>query len=254
MPDQSVDGRVVIVTGSGQGIGRSYAHYLARAGAIAVIAERDARRAKAVADEIAASGGRALAIETDVADGKQVKEMVSQTFGELGRVDALINNAAIHTALERRPFYDIPDDEWAAVMNVNINGYFHCAKAVVPAMREAGYGRIVNISSAAVWLGLPNYLHYVTTKAAIVGMTNSMSRELGEFGITVNAILPGQILTEVENPGQTQAAIDAVLARQAIKRSGLPNDVMGLLLYLISPASGFVTGQGLVVDGGIVHR
>jgi NAD(P)-dependent dehydrogenase (short-subunit alcohol dehydrogenase family) len=254
LPDQSVENRVVIVTGSGQGIGRSYAHYLARAGAIPVIAERDAARAKTVTDEIIALGGRALAVETDVSDGKQVEAMVSQTLSELGRIDALINNAAIHTALKRRPFYEIPDDEWAAVMNVNINGYFHCAKAVVPAMREAGYGRIINISSASVWLGLPNYLHYVASKGAIVGMTNSMSRELGEFGITVNAVLPGQILTEVENPGQTQAIIDTVVARQAVKRSGLPGDVMGLLLYLISPASGFVTGQGIVIDGGMVHR
>lgn len=252
--DLSVKDRVVIITGSGQGIGRSLAQSFAQAGAVPVIVDLNGDLARRTAAEIEAEGGRALAVAADVSDETAVNAMAETVRGELGRIDALINNAAIHTAIQRRPFYDIPADEWRRVTSVNIDSCFLCAKAVLPAMRDAGYGRIINMSSASVWLGLPNYLHYVTSKAAIQGLTNSMARELGPMGITVNAVLPGQVLTEVENPGQSEQIVQMVIDRQAVKRSALPGDLMGLMIYLVSPASAMVTGQGLVIDGGMVHR
>lgn len=245
--------RVAIITGAGQGIGRTYAHGFAKAGMRVVVAEIDATRASYVAKEIEAAGGAALAVRTDVADTASVEVMAAATLKQFGRIDVLVNNAAIHVSLERRPFWEIPDEEWEAVMRVNIGGYFRAARAVVPAMRNAGWGRIINISSAATLIGLPNYLHYVTTKSAAIGMSRSMARELGGTGVTVNAVLPGQILTEVANPGQIDELVERVRSRQIVPRSGTPDDVLGMLLYLASPASDFVTGQSFVVDGGLAH-
>ena len=253
MASTGVSDRVVIITGAGQGIGKAYAHGFARAGAKVVVAEIDEEKGARAAREIEADGGRALAIATDVSDTGSVEAMATQAMQRLGDIDVLVNNAAIHVSLARRPFWEIPDEEWDAVMRVNIGGYFKAARAVVPAMRKAGWGRIINISSAATLIGLTNYLHYVATKSAAIGMTRSMARELGGSGVTVNAVLPGQILTEVENPGQTDELVARVLSRQIVPRSGTPEDVLGMLLYLASPASDFVTGQSFVIDGGLAH-
>ena len=246
----SVDGRVVIITGAGQGIGRAYAHHFAKAGAIPVIAELNGQNGQRVASEIEADGGRALAVSADVTSADSVKHMVAATMEALGRVDVLINNAAIFSQLTRRGFEDIPLDEWEDVMRVNVTGSMLCARAVLPAMRAAKWGRIINISSSTVPLGLPNFTHYVTSKAAVVGMTRAMARELGPDGITVNAIMPGLTETEVDNAGRTDAVREKVIDMQAIKRLEVPDDLVGMLLFLASPASGFITGQSLAVDGG----
>jgi 3-oxoacyl-[acyl-carrier protein] reductase len=189
--DFSVEGRVVIVTGSGQGIGREYVRQFTAAGAIAVVADLDVSKAKSVLGEIEAVGGRGMAIGVDVSDERSVQSMVDAVLSAYGRIDVLINNASIFATLDKKLFVDIPLEEWERVMRVNVTGSFICSKAVVPAMRKAGWGRIIHISSSAVPHGVPNYLHYVTSKAAVVGMTNAMSRELGADGITVNAIRPG---------------------------------------------------------------
>ena len=246
----SVDGRVVIITGAGQGIGRAYAHHFAKAGAIPVIAELNGQNGQRVASEIEADGGRALAVSADVTSPDSVEHMVAATMEALGRVDVLINNAAIFSQLTRRGFEDIPLDEWEDVMRVNVTGSMLCARAVLPAMRAAKWGRIINISSSTVPLGLPNFTHYVTSKAAVVGMTRAMARELGPDGITVNAIMPGLTETEVDNAGRTDAVREKVIDMQAIKRLEVPDDLVGMLLFLASPASGFITGQSLAVDGG----
>jgi len=246
----SVEGRIVMITGAGQGIGRAYALSFAEAGAIPVIAEIDGAKGDAVAAEIEAAGGTALAIRTDVTDPASVKAAVAATLDRFGRIDVLINNAALFVTLGRQPFWEIDLEEWRDVMDVNITGCFICATAVAGPMRAAGEGRIINISSSTVPQGIPGFTHYVTSKSALVGMTRCMARELGDANITVNAVMPGMIETEVENAGRTDAGRANIISHQSLKRQQEPMDMVGTLLFLSSPASGFMTGQSLCVDGG----
>ncbi|MFC5509434.1 SDR family NAD(P)-dependent oxidoreductase [Bosea massiliensis] len=249
-----ITGHVVIVTGAGQGIGRAFAKALAKAGAFPVIAEMNSARAEAVASEIREAGHDALAIVADVSDAASVDAMVADVISRKGRLDMLINNAAIFSTLAMRPFEEIDLQEWDAVMRVNVTGSFLCARAVSKIMKEAGRGRIVNISSSAVSMGRPNYLHYVTSKAAVIGMTRAMARELGAYGITVNAIMPSATFTEVARATVTPEQRAAIAASQCIHRSQTPQDLVGMALFLASDASAFVTGQSLAVDGGATHR
>jgi NAD(P)-dependent dehydrogenase (short-subunit alcohol dehydrogenase family) len=249
----SLAGRVAIVTGAGQGIGRVFAKAFALAGAIPVIAEKNADKGAAVAAEITSAGGRALAIATDVADQTSVKNMVAEVERTLGRIDILVNNAAIFSTLEMRPFEEIPLAEWEQVLRVNVTGPFLCAGAVVPAMRRAKWGRIVNIASGAVLLGRPNYLHYIASKGAIDAMSRSMARELGRDGITVNAVLPGATFTEIERKTVTPEQKERIIAMQCVPRAEVPEDLVGAVLFLASESSAFVTGQRIVVDGGAAH-
>ncbi|MGH6788794.1 MAG: SDR family NAD(P)-dependent oxidoreductase [Pseudolabrys sp.] len=251
--DFSLTDRVAIVTGAGQGIGRVFAKAFAAAGAVAVIAERNEKTAAAVSAEIMKAGGRALAVETDVADEASVKEMVEVVEDEFGRIDILINNAAIFSTLEMRPFEQIPLDEWENVLRVNVTGPFLCSRAVLPAMRRAKWGRIINMASGAVTLGRPNYLHYIASKAALVGMSRSMARELGADNITVNAILPGATFTEIERKTVTPAQKERIIAMQCVGRAETPEDLVGAALFLASEASAFITGQIVNVDGGATH-
>jgi len=243
--------RVVIITGAGQGIGRVFARAFAMAGASVVIAERNTEKAAAVSAEIMKAGGAALAVETDVADEASVKEMVEVVDDEYGRIDVLINNAGIFSTLEMRPFDQIPLDEWEEVLRVNLTGPFICARAVLPAMRRAKWGRIINIASGAVRLGRPNYLHYIAAKSALMGMSLSMARELGPDNITVNAILPGATFTEIERKTITPAQKERVIAMQCVPRAETPEDLVGAALFLASEASAFVTGQSINLDGGV---
>jgi NAD(P)-dependent dehydrogenase (short-subunit alcohol dehydrogenase family) len=245
--------RVVVITGAGQGLGRAFAHAFAGAGAIPVVAELDAAKAERVAAEIAAEKRRALAIACDVGDAGSVEAMAKRVLSELGRIDILINNAAIFSTLTMRPFDEIPLDEWERVMRVNVTGAFLCARAVAPVMRRANWGRIVNMSSGAVTLGRPNYLHYIASKSALIGMTNSMARELGPYGITVNAILPGPVFTEIPRVTVTPAQKEKLVAAQCIQRSQTPDDLIGTMLFLASDTSAFLTGQSITVDGGCTH-
>ncbi len=246
----AVTDRVVVITGAGQGIGRAYAQHFADSGAIAVIADINGENGERVAAEIETQGGRALAVQTDVTSPDSVAAMVDATLSAFGQLDVLINNAAIFVTLGRRPFEDIPLDEWRQVMDVNITGCFICARAVIAPMRDAGWGRIINISSSTVPQGIPGFLHYVTSKSALIGMSRAMARELGKDGITVNAVLPGMIETEIENPGRTDEGRQHVIGTQSIQRQQTPQDMVGTLLFLASPASGFMTGQSICVDGG----
>jgi 3-oxoacyl-[acyl-carrier protein] reductase len=246
----AVTDRVIVITGAGQGIGRAYAHHFADNGAIPVIADIDGENGARVAAEVEAAGGRALAVQADVTSPDSVAAMVDTTLSAYGRLDVLINNAAIFVALGRRPFEDIPLEEWRQVMDVNITGCFICASAVIPQMRKAGWGRIINISSSTVPQGIPYFLHYVTSKSALIGMSRAMAREVGSDGITVNAVLPGMIETEMENVGRTDEGRQHVIGAQSLKRQQTPEDMVGTLLFLASPASGFMTGQSLCVDGG----
>ena len=249
----SVEGRVVIVTGGGAGIGRAYAKHFAANGAIPVIAEIDGQAGSSVAAEITANGGQALAIQTDVADEGSVTETISRVMEEFGRIDVLLNNAAIFSTITRSRFEDISREDWTRVLDVNVIGSWICSKLVVPHMEAGEYGRIINISSSTVPVGLPLLMHYVTSKAAVVGMTRCMATELGERGITCNAILPGMTESEVEYVGRTEASFSAVLNMQKLKRIEQADDLVGMALFLASPASGFMTGQSLLVDGGMAY-
>jgi len=244
--------RIVIITGAGQGIGRSCAHAFAEAGAIPIVAELNGQNAHKVASEIEANGGKSLAVQTDVGDEKSVAAMVTRTLDTFGRIDVLINNAALFSVLPRRGFEDIPLDEWNRVMHVNITGSYLCARAVTPAMREAGQGRIINISSGTVPQGKTGLMHYVTSKAAIVGMTRVMARELGDDNINVNAVMPGYTETEVEHAGISDVGRQAVQNIRILKRREIPDDLIGTLVFLASPASSFITGQSIACCGGEV--
>jgi 3-oxoacyl-[acyl-carrier protein] reductase len=248
-----LNGRVAVITGAGQGIGRAFAKAFAEAGAIPVIAERNEGRAAAVAEEILKANGKVLAVTTDVADEASVEEMREVVEDEFGRIDILVNNAAIFSTLEMRPFEQIPLQEWEQVMRVNVTGAFLCARAVLPAMRRRKWGRIINMASGAVALGRPNYLHYIASKAALIGMSASMARELGPDGITVNAILPGATFTEIERKTVTAEQKQRIIAMQCIPRAETPEDLIGTALFLASDASAFITGQTINLDGGATH-
>ena len=254
-PDSSnsVEGRVVIVTGGGTGIGWAYAKHFAAHGAIPVIAEINGQAGSSVATEIEAAGGRALAVQTDVSDEESVSEMIGRAMEEFGRIDVLLNNAAIFSTVTRSRFEDISRDDWTEMLDVNVIGTWICSKLVVPHMETGGYGRIINISSSTVPVGLPLLTHYVTSKAAIVGLTRCMASELGERGITCNAILPGMTESEVDYVGRTEASFTGVLGMQKIKRIEQADDLVGMALFLASPASAFMTGQSLIVDGGMAY-
>ncbi|WEX91042.1 SDR family oxidoreductase [Sinorhizobium garamanticum] len=252
--DFSVANRVVLITGAGQGIGRELARQFAAAGATPVVADLNLANAQQVRDEIIASGGNASALQVDIADAASVEALVKSVMAEHGRIDVLINNAAVFATLEKRHFEMIPLDEWDRVIRVNVTGPFLCARAVAPLMRAAGWGRIINVSSDAVPKGVRNYLHYVTSKSAIIGMTNAMARELGPDGINVNCIRPGPVATEVEravNPTLDLRRLQ--LSQQCIQRGMVHTDLVGLMIFLATPAAGFITGQTIACDGGYTH-
>jgi len=248
-----LSGRVAVITGAGQGLGRAFAHAFAAAGAIPIIAEVDAAKAAKVATEISALKRRVLAVPCDVTDGDSVAAMAKRVLTEFGHIDILVNNAAIFSTIVMRPFDEIPLSEWERVLRVNVTGVFLCCAAVAPIMREARWGRIINMSSGAVTLGRPNYLHYVTSKSALIGMTNSLARELGGSGITVNAIMPGPIFTEIPRATVTPEQKEKLVAAQCIARPQTPDDLLGTVLFLASDASAFLTGQSITVDGGCTH-
>jgi 3-oxoacyl-[acyl-carrier protein] reductase len=245
--------RVVVITGAGQGIGREYALQFAGAGASVVIAEQNIEAAKRVEGEIVSAGGQALALQTDVSNVESVNAMADMAVAKFGRIDALVNNAAIFTTLKMKPFEQIPMDEWERVLRVNITGCMLAVRAVLPAMRRAKWGRVVNITSGAVPLGLRNYLHYVTSKAAVLGMTNSLARELGTDGITVNAVQPGGTFTEIPRETITAEGKAKLIASQCIQREEVPMDLVGLVMFLCTPAAEFITGQNIACDGGLTH-
>lgn len=246
----SLADRVVVITGAGQGIGRAFAHAFAREGAIPVIAEQNEAAARRVAAEIEAAGGQACGIATDVGARESVEALVAEVERRYGRLDALVNNASIFSSIKLRPFDEIPDEEWDAVLHVNVTGVFYATRAASRLMKAANWGRIVNISSAAVNVGRAGYLHYTTSKAALIGMTRSLARELGRFGITANAVLPGATETEIARETVTPERKRQLLAMRSIPRVQTPDDLIGLVKFLASEDSAFISGQSIVVDGG----
>jgi NAD(P)-dependent dehydrogenase (short-subunit alcohol dehydrogenase family) len=221
---------------------------LAEEGAAVVVADiLDGAR---VVEEVKSAGGKALALTVDVSNEADTQRMAAQAVKAFGRIDVLVNNAAIFINIQRHPFYEISAEEWDRVSGVNIKGPFLCAKAVFPQMREQRSGKIINISSSTAFWGTPNFLHYVASKAALIGMTRSLAREVGEYGICVNAIAPG--LVEHEGQNAPKALTELQLKERSIKRLQTPEDLLGTLRFLASPDSDFMTGQTIVVDGGSI--
>jgi 3-oxoacyl-[acyl-carrier protein] reductase len=243
-------GRVVIVTGGGKGIGKVYAREFARAGARVVAADIDGEAAKTAAAEIAAAGGEALALATDIADAAATEAMAAAALQRFGAIDVLINNASLMSVLARRSWLEIPVEEWDRVMAVNLRGMFLACRAVFPAMKTKGRGKIVNISSSRVWEGTPNRLHYTTSKAGVIGFTRALAREVAEFGITVNAVTPGMTQSETQVQSSSSNYLATRVAGRAIERVQYPEDLVGAVMFLASAASDFMTGQTVNVDGG----
>lgn len=241
-----LDGKVAVVTGGAQGIGRAIAEGLAREGARIVIA--DLRRA----EEAAAAFPDGVGIEADVSSEEDVERLVEGTVQRCGGVDVLVNNAGLYASLAMRPFTEIPLEEWRRVMDVNVASMFLSCRAVVPHMREAGGGAIVNISSGTPFRGVPFLLHYVTSKGAIVALTRALAKELGAAGIRVNCVAPGFTMSEgvKAHPEVIEKLRDVSVAARTIQRDQVPEDVVGAAVFLAGPEAAFVTGQTMVIDGG----
>jgi NAD(P)-dependent dehydrogenase (short-subunit alcohol dehydrogenase family) len=243
--------KVCVITGGAAGIGFAYARRFLAEGARVVVADivDPAPAAKTVAP-----ADRVLALQADVTDAAAMRALAEAAVARFGRIDVLVNNAAVFATLKPQPFDEIPESEWARVMAVNVTGVWNAVRAVVPAMRAQGGGRIVNVASAIVAKGTALLLHYVTSKGAVVAMTRALARELGESGITVNAVAPGLILSDTvqANPAITGFQADAVMRVRSLKRDAYPEDVEGTVLFLASDESAFMSGQTLIVDGGSV--
>ncbi len=241
--------KAVIVTGGGQGIGRVYVRRLVAEGARVVVADIDEAGAREVAAECGASGA-ALAVAVDVADRDSVQRMVQATLDAYGRIDVLVNNAALFSVLRHKPIEEISVEEWDRVMAVNVRGVFLCCQAVVPQMRQQGKGKIINVASGVVLSAPSKFTHYVASKGAVFAFTRALATEVGKAGITVNSLAPGLVNTE----GVRQQLPAHVIAGQhdlrAIPRDEEPEDLEGPLVFLASDDSDFVTGQMLVVNGG----
>ncbi len=248
------DQHVAIVTGAQTGIGRAIAERLASEGAAVVLA--DVADAEPVAEQIRATGARALAVRTDVSDESSVANMVEQTVQAFGRVDILVNNAAIAATIELRPFEKITVAEWRRMQDVNAMGPFLCIRAVAPHMRAQQQGRIVNITSGTAFKGAPFMLDYVASKGALMTMTRSLSRELGKDFITVNAVSPGYTLSEgnLANKEFLATYREAAIQTRAVPRDGWPADIVGAVAFLASSDAAFISGQIMAVDGGSVYH
>ena len=245
-------GKVAIVTGAAQGLGATFAIELAKAGARLVVG--DLADPTATCAAIKNAGSESLGVSLDVTDPASVANMVSDACARFGGVDILINNAAISGQLRLQPLTSISSAEWDRVLGVNLRGPFECIKAVAPVMKQRGYGKIINLASGTAIKGSPGIAHYVASKGGVIALTRAAARELGGDGIRVNALAPGLTMSEamLVNPSWTAEIVANNIASRALKREAVPQDIVGTMLFLASPASDFLTGQTLSVDGGSV--
>jgi 3-oxoacyl-[acyl-carrier protein] reductase len=248
-----LDGKVAFITGAGAGIGEATAKLFAQQGARVVVFDRDGSGAEGVAEAIRGVGGSAFAATGDVRNIKCIQDTVDRAGAEFGDIHILVNNAGIYP---RAALIEMSDEQWNEVLDINLKGTFHCARAVVPQMIKRRAGKIINISSVNIHVGATNFSHYIASKGGIIGFTRALARELGDYNIHVNAVTPGAVQTEAEKrlvTEQGQAGVDAVaaiVARQCLKRRVLPPEIAAVCLFLASDLSDSMTGQTLNADCG----
>lgn len=250
---KSLDGKVAVITGAARGLGREYAERMAAEGALIVAG--DVRDCGETVAAVEAAGGRAIGVSLDVTDALSCDAAAKAAEENFGRIDVLVNNAALYGGLKGGRFDALDPAEWDQCMAVNVTGMWNCCKSVVGAMRKAGGGSIVNISSLAAVYGLPFALHYAVSKAAVIGMTRSLARELGRDWIRVNAIAPSAVMTEGTEEffgNKLDKAKEVIANGQTLQRNLETEDLAGTVIYLAGEGSRFVTGQTIMVDGGSV--
>ena len=245
-------GKAGIVTGGGHGIGRVYCTGLAKAGAKVVAADIDLKAAEETVKLVEKEGGTGLAVHADVADEQSTLKMAESAVKAFGQIDFLINNAAIFATIpmSRVGFDQVPVEEWEKLMRVNVTGTWFCCRAVAPQMKKQQSGKIVNISSGSIYSGTGKRVHYVASKAAIIGMTRTLARELGDDNISVNALAPGSTLSEKPDDPKALEHRKQALSKRCLKKIQYPEDLIGVMVFLCSDASDFMTGQTMIVDGG----
>ena len=248
--------KVTIITGAAHGIGKAYAKRFAQEGAHVVVADIDAAGGDATVKAIIDSGGSAWARSTDVRSIDSIQGLVSETVRKFGRIDVLLNNAAIYVTqnLWKGPVEELALDEWDRVIEVNLKGVFLCSKSVIPVMKQQKSGKIINIASGTFFSGSGNMPHYTTAKGGVVALTRVMARQLGEFSINVNCMTPGSTMSEENVSPEILKRREGSMDKRAFKRVETPADIVGTAVFLASADSDFVTGQLLVVEGGgIMH-
>ncbi len=245
---RSLEGKVAIVTGGAQGIGRAYCLAFADEGASVVVA--DMNDTSTVEKELAALGAPVLGVRVDVAEAGSTEAMAEATADQFGKIDVLVNNAGFFKKATVGPFSDITLEEWDLAFAVNVRGSWLCARAVYPYMKARKYGKIINISSTTCWKGVPGFLHYVSSKSAIIGFTRSLAREVGDDGIRVNTLVP-DLIPDDEITARQPAANDLAISQRCLKRTQVPEDMVGAAVFLAGEGSDFLTGQSVHVNGGI---
>ena len=244
--------KVAIITGSARGLGKAFALRFAREGAKLTIC--DILDCEPVAKEIETLGGEVLTLKTDVTSEKDTTEMAKKTVDRFGRIDILVNNAAVVVNLTLKDFVkpveQLTAEEWDKMLAVNVKGLFLCCKAVIPYMKKQGKGKIVNIASTCAFTGLPDFLHYSTSKGGVVTMTRGLATVLGDFNINVNAVAPGLVMTETIQATFSEEDAKQVVARQLIKKSIQPKDIAAAVVFLASDEADMITGQTLSADAG----
>ena len=247
--------KVAIVTGGARGLGQAYCLGYVREGAKVVVADiLDGSETVEMVEEI---GGEAIAVEVDVRSAESTQQMAAKAMEAFGKIDILMNNAALYGGLKMQPFMEISEEEWDRLMAINVKGVWQCTKAVAPYMIEQQYGKIINISSGTIFMGIPGLLHYVSSKGAIWAMSRALSRELGGFGIRVNCITPGFTMSQASYDLMSASGAEGmekgIAAQAALGREQQPEDLVGAAIFLASEDSDFITGQTLNVDGGVMH-
>ena len=245
----SLEGKVAIVTGGARGLGKAFCLRMAEEGAKVVVADILGEQAQQTAEEIRAKGGSAISLRIDVTSEEDTLRMAAETVKQFGRIDILVNNAAMIYGVTRKPFMEVPVAEWDKLMTVNLKGPFLCCRAVFPQMEKQGKGKIINLASNTAFTGSRNFVHYVTSKGGIIAFTRSLAAEVGQYGIRVNSVAPGFTDTEAART-LTEDITKYDVSPTPLGRLEQPGDLVGAVIFLSSDDSDFITGQTLVVDGG----